>query len=130
MRACPSLAECRRILRKGGRIEIGVPNARRAVDACLSSPVDPDFLAEIALHGWGYPESCNTGFEYINYHFRLDGHHKFAFDFETLRDQLGRAGFCSVRERAFDPDLDTESRAVGTLYVAANVEGAKQYDRE
>ena len=46
-------------------------------------PIDPDFLSTAALNNWGYPESCRTGFEYINYHFRTDEQHKFAFDLTT-----------------------------------------------
>lgn len=115
----PFLRACNRVLRPGGLIHIGVPDSRYVVESCLKDPIDPAFLNKVKTHKWGYPEHCQTGFEFINYHFRLNGHHKFAFDYSTLKAQLERAGFSNVRERLFDPKLDTLSRAEGTLYVVA-----------
>jgi predicted SAM-dependent methyltransferase len=121
----PFLKECRRILRADGTIEIGVPDARYVVESCLNDPIAPNFLAAVELNEWGYPESCRTGFEFINYHFRLGERHKFAFDLTTLSLQLEDAGFSDVRQRDFDPSLDCEKRAVGTLYVVATVGAGK-----
>jgi len=117
----PFLEECRRVLEADGRIEIGVPDARYVVESCRNDPIDPDFLAAAALNGWGYPESCRTGFEYINYHFRMGEQHKFAFDLTTLKLQLENAGFRSIRQRDFDPSLDSQKRAAGTLYVVGTI---------
>ena len=55
----------------------------------------------------------------INYHFRQDGEHRFAYDHETLHHVLAEAGFRDIRRRAFDATLDTENRKIGTLYVDA-----------
>jgi predicted SAM-dependent methyltransferase len=117
----PFLTECRRVLKADGRIEIGVPDARYVVESCLNDPIDPDFLATAALNNWCYPEFCRTGFEYINYHFRMGEQHKFAFDFTTLKLHLEDAGFSDIRQREFDPSLDCQKRAVGTLYVVGMV---------
>jgi hypothetical protein len=57
--------------------------------------------------------------ESINYHFRQDGEHRFAHDYETLHHVLAEAGFRDIRRRAFDATLDTENRKIGTLYVDA-----------
>jgi len=126
----PFLRECRRILKADGRIEIGVPDAHYVVESCLNDPIDPDFLATVELNDWGYPESCRTGFEYINYHFRLDEDHKFAFDLTTLRLHLEDAGFADIRQRDFDSSLDCQKRAVGTLYVVATPGLEKAVDRD
>lgn len=115
----PFLKECRRVLAPGGQIHIGVPDSRYVVEACMHDPIDPEFLERARRHDWGYPESCHTGFEYINYHFRLNGRHKFAFDETTLHAQLARVGFRNIRRRSFDPELDSEGRAEGTIYVVA-----------
>lgn len=115
----PFYQACQRVLGPGGCIHIGVPDSRYVVESCLKDPIDPEFLIKVKTHNWGYPEYCQTGFEFINYHFRLNGQHKFAFDYFTLKAQLERAGFRNVRERPFDPQLDTLSRAEGTLYVVA-----------
>ena len=66
-----------------------------------------------------YPIWSNTRMEHINYSFRMGLHHRFAYDFETLEGLLQRAGFADVKRRAFDPELDSERRRVGTLYVEA-----------
>lgn len=121
----PFLKECRRVLKGDGRIEIGVPDSRYVVESCLSDPVDPHFLAAAELNNWRYTKSCRTGFEYINYHFRLDEQHKFAFDFTTLKLHLEDAGFRDVHQRDVDPNLDCPERAAGTLYVVGLVGEAK-----
>ena len=58
-----------------------------------------------------------TRMEHINYHFRQGGEHRFAYDFETLKYVLEKAGFIQVRRRDFDPLLDSRDRELGTLYV-------------
>ena len=57
--------------------------------------------------------------EQINYHFRQDGDHRFAYDFVTLGQALSSAGFQDVKRRDFDPNLDSLDRKLGTLYVNA-----------
>jgi len=66
---------------------------------------------------WRYPDYCKTAFEYINYHFRLEGHHKFAYDVSTLKSHLEQVGFINVRQRSYNPELDSEKRAAGTIYM-------------
>jgi hypothetical protein len=57
--------------------------------------------------------------EHLNYHFRQGDEHKFAYDFKTMERALRTVGFSKIRQRPFDPALDQESRAKGTLYVEA-----------
>ncbi len=55
----------------------------------------------------------------INYHFRQGSEHKYAYDFETLSKVLIQTGFIQVQKSEFDPNLDSEHRKIGTLYVNA-----------
>jgi hypothetical protein len=57
----------------------------------------------------------------LNYTFRQFGDHKYAWDEEILTMALEAAGFVRVRRRSFDPQLDSEHRRDGTLYM----EGSK-----
>ena len=95
----------------------------QTVDTSLNhvykDPVDPEFLTKAKEHGWGYPDYCRPGFDYINFQFRLNGDHQFAYDFDTLKAHLESVGFVDVTRRSYCPELDTRSRAEGTLYVEA-----------
>ena len=57
---------------------------------------------------------------HVNYWFRQDGHHRYAYDSETLAQVLTDAGFTAVRERPYDPQLDSEKRyRLHSLYMEA-----------
>lgn len=126
----PFLRECLRVLRKGGTMHVGVPDSRYVVESCIQRPISPEFLEKAEKHNWGYPEYCVTGFDYINYHFRLKGEHKFAYDFETLRAHVEKVGFVNVMKRDFDDAMDSVSRAEGTLYVIAEKQQQHGFDKE
>jgi predicted SAM-dependent methyltransferase len=111
------LAECYRILDAGGVLHVGVPDTRWPLQA-FAGLSDEDYFASAKRLGW-HPEWCTTPIEHINFHFRQDGEHRFAYDYETLRNILADTGFVRVEQRDFDPRLDTTSRRVGTLYVSA-----------
>jgi predicted SAM-dependent methyltransferase len=109
------LTECLRLLEPGGVFSIGVPDTEWPLRAYAG--VDDAHYFESA-RGW-HPSWCRTRIEHINYHFRQGTEHRFAYDFETLRDALAATGFVNVRRREFDSNLDSESRKLGTLYVDA-----------
>ena len=111
----PFLADCYRVLKSGGIISIGVPDSKFVVVECLKDI--QNFQAMVSEHKWGYPDYCKTAFEYINYHFRLNGHHKFAYDVDTLQAHLEQVGFINVCQRIYNPGLDSENRAAGTIYM-------------
>ena len=115
----PFLKECYRVLSPGCVIHVGVPDSRYVVESCIKDQINAEFLRKAKDHDWGYPDYCQTGFEFINYHFRLEGEHQFAFDFITLKSHLEQVGFMDVNKREFNPDLDTMKRAEGSLYVEA-----------
>ena len=110
------LAECFRVLKSGGLIRIGVPDTEWPLQEYCK--VRNDGYFHLSQESW-HPQWCTTEMEHINYHFRQDGEHRFAYDFETLLKVLKAAGFSDVSKTGFDPDIDSESRKTGTLYVRA-----------
>jgi predicted SAM-dependent methyltransferase len=108
------LSESLRILKAGGCFEVGVPDSAWLLQAYGNSD---DYYWSFCktIH----PERYETQLDHINYHFRQDGEHKYAWDEETLARTLRRAGFASVGRREFDPAVDDESRRTGTLYLRA-----------
>jgi predicted SAM-dependent methyltransferase len=118
------LAECRRVLRKGGVLRIVVPDGQL-------------YLSEYAKHLSGQASAMPCGEEdktrfavvtpmvSVNRIFREHGH-LFIWDYETLRLALLRCGFTNVERRIFgqgrDPKLlrDTASRKVESLYVESS----------
>lgn len=110
------LKECYRILKPGGTFSVGVPDTQWPLEAYVG-PDDKDYFAWSKANC--LPAWCQTRIDDLNYHFRQDGEHRFAYDYETLYHVLIEAGFQNIRQRAFDAALDTEHRRIGTLYVDA-----------
>ena len=109
------LAESKRVLCPGGIFDVGVPDTEWPIRAYGNPQQDYWRMAEA---GW-HPAWCETPLDHINYHFRQDGEHQYAWDTTTLERSLRKAGFVSIRRREFESNLDTESRRVGTLYMRA-----------
>jgi predicted SAM-dependent methyltransferase len=107
------LAECRRVLDPGGRFAVAVPDAGAALVEYAAGG-GPDLAA--ARKHW-HPPSARTLLDQVNFIFRQDGEHRYAYDEETLRARLEDAGFVDVQRREFDPSLDSEERRVGSLYM-------------
>ena len=110
------LKECLRILKPGGIFSVGVPDTEWPVRAYTEG--DKSDYFRLAKDKW-HPEWCVTRMEHINHHFRLDGKHKFAYDYETLRHVLEICGFTGIKQRKFQEGLDNKDRELGTLYVEA-----------
>lgn len=122
------LREALRVLGPGGTLSIGVPDAEgpllfyaadvRAGEAeRAASAAERRRLAEghhvMPVPGYAF----GTPLHMVNWAFRQGTEHKYAYDFETLRDALAAAGFVRIERREFDPALDAETRREGTLYV-------------
>ena len=105
-----------RLLRPGGRLSIGVPDAEEGLMAYANNNLEWFAVCKSRWH----PQWANTKMEQINYLFRQDGEHRFAYDAETLSGALKRAGFSNVHRRPFDPEIDSGSRSWGSLYIDAN----------
>lgn len=111
------LSESMRVLKPGGVIEVGVPDTEWPLKAYGN---DADQYWKLSKALWIPPETeCETQLDVINYHFRLEGEHKYAWDLPTLTKELNKAGFAAIEKREFDPSFDSESRKYGTLYMRA-----------
>jgi predicted SAM-dependent methyltransferase len=112
------LRESLRVLTPGGLISIGVPDA----ESMLWVYVADDRDGWLAGRQW-HPAWCTTPMHSVNYFFRQDGQHRYAYDFTTLAGALRDSGFVNIRRRNWDVRLDLESRRSGTLYVDAEKPG-------
>jgi predicted SAM-dependent methyltransferase len=117
------LREVFRLLVPGGRIRIGVPAAGRYLRHYVGA--DQDFFH--ALRTIGSPvQPLDTPLKVINQMFRMGGAHRFAWDFDTLSQELARAGFVQIGQWASgessraDLCLDDPAHALETLYVEAD----------
>jgi predicted SAM-dependent methyltransferase len=108
------LSESFRVLEPGGTFSVGVPDA----GAALLSYANARDRRQGEPNPW-HPEWCQTVMEHINFLFRQGFEHRFAYDFETMEHALKEAGFVEIRQRGFDPDLDSKKWEFGTLYVNA-----------
>lgn len=107
--------ECYRVLAHGGVFSVGVPDTEWPLKSYAQGH---DFKRESEARHW-HPDWCETEIEHINFHFRQGTQHRFAYDYETLERMLARCGFVDIRRRDYDPGLDLEHRAFGTLYAEA-----------
>jgi predicted SAM-dependent methyltransferase len=115
------LRECLRVLQPGGMLLFSVPDTEWPLTDYRDGPQASYFKACIES-AW-HPAQYTTRLEHINYHFRQDSQHRFAYDFETAQKILGAVGFVDVRRRSFDPSLDSEHRRLGSLFVSAQRAG-------
>jgi predicted SAM-dependent methyltransferase len=108
------LSESYRVLRPGGVFDVGVPDTEWPLRAYrdLSDPYWP-FSKTV------HPRLYETRLDHINYHFRQDGEHKYAWDEETLARSLKRFRFSDITRREFDPAMDSPPRKGNTLYMRA-----------
>jgi predicted SAM-dependent methyltransferase len=117
---CYLLRECLRVLRPGSVLRLSVPDTEWPLHDYRDGPKAPYFLAcKENSDSWWHPSYCTTRLEHINFHFRQDGQHRFAYDEETLSKVLDLAGFAEIKRVDFDPELDSEHRRVGSLIISA-----------
>jgi len=128
--AKPFLEECRRCLRPGGVIRLVVPDAGAYI-ALYGEQWDllaaKRWLKRVE-NGWQDYWSDNiysTQMQLINWVFRQDYEHKYAYDEETLTLVLRQAGFSKVIRQSYGISLDSEmaqdreDRRSESLYIEA-----------
>jgi predicted SAM-dependent methyltransferase len=108
------LSESQRVLEDGGVFDVGVPDTEWPLQG-YGNP-DHDYWSFAPTC---HPKSCKTQLDHLNYHFRQDEQHKYAWDEETLTRSLKESGFVSIMRRPFEAALDSEARRIGTLYLRA-----------
>ena len=112
------LSECNRLLQKQGVLRVIVPDAERYLKAYCD--LDVEFLRSAR-------SDAEFRMEAVNRVFRENGFHKYAYDYETMKHLLERAGFSEVRRSEFrssphdelNVDLDEPQRRLESLYVEA-----------
>jgi predicted SAM-dependent methyltransferase len=119
------LKECFRVLKKGGILRLGVPDAeiyfRKYIDG------DREYFSRLK-HLGGATEPLETPIDVINQLFRMGGDHLFAWDMESLKLATERAGFRRIIR--YEPGnasiealrLDDPKHSFGTLYIEATKE--------
>lgn len=117
------IVDCHRLLAPGGCFSVGVPDTLWPLRE-YAGLGDGEWF-QFAKDLW-HPKSCHTKLEHINQHFRQYSddapeydYHRYAYDFETLSRLLEDCGYGQIKQREFDPKLDSEHRKLGTLYVEA-----------
>jgi predicted SAM-dependent methyltransferase len=108
------LRESLRILKPGGVFSVAVPDFGALLRAYCRG--DASFFERDRLRSYLLTESP-TLMHHVNYWFRQDGLHRYAYDAETLGRVMSDAGFADVRCREFDPDLDSGKRQRHSLYM-------------
>ena len=108
------VSEVYRVLQPGGTFSVVVPDASKALNA-YADRTDP-FFSERRIRSYLALENP-THMHHVNYTFRADGQHKYAYDEETLGQVLRDAGFTEVSRRDFDPTLDSAKRRGHSLYM-------------
>ena len=106
------------MLQKYGVLRVIVPDAERYLRAYCE--LDTEFLRSART-------DAELRMEAVNRVFRENGFHKYAYDFETMKHLLERAGFSEVRRSEFrssayqelNVDLDEPQRRLESLYVEA-----------
>ncbi|MBA3564052.1 MAG: methyltransferase domain-containing protein [Gammaproteobacteria bacterium] len=118
------LRESLRVLEPGGIFSVGVPDAEEVLLQYAQGKL-PALLQEWSRDKnlqWFPRWVWTTPIHLVNFFFRQGREHKYAYDFETLARVLKEAGFVDIGRRDFNPDLDSEDRRDGTLYVDARKE--------
>ncbi|MCC5916041.1 MAG: methyltransferase domain-containing protein [Cryomorphaceae bacterium] len=109
------LKELHRVIKPGGKVVTGVPDSAWPMKSYFEGD-HADYFRLCKENNW-HPKTFKTRMEHINYHFRQDGEHQFAYDEETLVLIMEKAGFSENTLRPFDPAMDSISRQPGSLYV-------------
>lgn len=121
------VAECHRVLRPGGRLVIGVPDARMVIEGYVKGDEElrQRLLADWYANREGRDEHFNTYLDLVNYVFRDQDDsdrytpHLWAYDEERLSGLCLEQGFRTVTPWPFDPELANPDREWGSVYIEA-----------
>jgi len=111
------LKELYRIIKPNKIVSCGVPDSCYPMKSYVEGE-NAEYFKNAKSSGW-HPETCETIMDQINFHFRQEGEHKYAYDAQSLINIHKKAGFQNVDLRDFNPEIDSESRQPGTIYCVA-----------
>jgi predicted SAM-dependent methyltransferase len=128
--AKPYLRECLRCLRTGGIIRLVVPDAGGYLRAYGKTWDQIAAMRPLVRDGNRWRDSWSnnvysTQMQFINFMFRQDYEHKYAYDAETMIRLLEETGFSKAVRQSFgislDPEMapDRKDRSGESLYVEA-----------
>jgi predicted SAM-dependent methyltransferase len=117
--------EAHRVLRPGGKVVTGVPDAAYVLSQFPARPEQTGLM----ISRWYANRNClgdiNTFLDLINYVFRDQDDdpkytpHLWAYDEEKLTELFSAAGFATVEPWPFDPGLAAPERRWASVYVVA-----------
>ncbi len=121
------LSECFRVLKKGGRFVIGVPDGELVLKNYCKN--DQLFKEEIIKRWYGrrkISNYINSYIDLVNYHFRdmdddkIYNPHLWAYDYKNLYSLLKKARFSNIKKWSFNKLIANPKRKWGSLYVVVN----------
>lgn len=120
------IAECYRVLKSGGQIILGVPDAEAIIRGYTENNIN--LFAEQVERWYGKrncTEHINTYIDLVNYVFRDQDDdqnytpHLWAYDYQKLENLLKNAGFSEIKSWEFDENIAKPKRKWGSIYVIA-----------
>ena len=120
------IEECYRVLKPGGQIILGVPDARVIIEGYYKHNLG---LLEEQKERWYKNRNClehiNTYIDMVNYVFRDQDDdqkytsHLWAYDYDKLENLFKQNGFADVKQWEFDEKIANPKRKWGSIYVIA-----------
>lgn len=113
----PFIAECKRVLKKGGYFSVCVPNAGFYIRAYAEGK----YFKDPKTGSFHLPAIVDTGslLDQVNYVAYMDETHCYLFDEENLINTLKKGGFENAKPRSFDDTLDTPEHDHESIYAIA-----------
>lgn len=120
------IRECYRVIKKDGKIIIGVPDSRLVIENYIKKN---QMFRKMMIRKWyskrKFLNDINTYIDLVNYNFRDQDDdikynpHYWSYDFEKLKSLLELAGFTKIRKWKFDDSIANKKRKWGSIYVEA-----------
>lgn len=94
------LKECRRVLKKGGKIRLSTPDLKLLISTYEGRNPNVSLGRAMERHKNNHNKSLTTACHFLNDYFRLWGH-SFIYDEDTLTLQLKNIGFSNITRQEF-----------------------------
>ena len=94
------LKECRRVLKKGGKIRLSTPDLKLLISTYEGRNPNVSLGRAMERHKNNHNKGLTTACHFLNDYFRLWGH-SFIYDEDTLTLQLKNIGFSNITRQEF-----------------------------